>query len=283
MHLACILIAGVLAIFQFIPIVRHKAILYHRIAGYVIIILVMFSNASAVMIVDKAFGGTASTQCFVGFVAVATTIGIWLAYYNIKRLQIDQHRAWMLRVWFYMGSIITERIIMILAVLVISSWPSEMQYKSMPCKVVEYIIRSTRPDDVASEYLDRNYPACNSSNSNFTVDGHVVVKGDFGAGSAENISAAMQSVFDMSLWLAFAIHAIGVEIYLKLTPREAVRLREVSYKRQLEAGFKNPGSAGLVIEKFGDAEPWKPMSEQQNEVDPEAMEGTVVKTKAAET
>jgi hypothetical protein len=33
---------------------------------------------------------------------------------------------------------------------------------------------------------------------------------------------------------------------LHLTPRESERLRQVSYDRQVEAGFKNPGHAGLV-------------------------------------
>ena len=29
-----------------------------------------------------------------------------------------------------------------------------------------------------------------------------------------------------------------------------------SYRRQLATGYKNPGSAGLVPERFGDADPW---------------------------
>lgn len=45
---------------------------------------------------------------------------------------------------------------------------------------------------------------------------------------------------------------------LHLTPKESERLRQVSYQRQLEAGFKNPGHAGLVphhtsIEKLASA------------------------------
>jgi hypothetical protein len=43
---------------------------------------------------------------------------------------------------------------------------------------------------------------------------------------------------------------------LKLTPRETQRLRQVSYEKQLEAGMKNPGSAGFTVERFGDADPW---------------------------
>jgi hypothetical protein len=43
---------------------------------------------------------------------------------------------------------------------------------------------------------------------------------------------------------------------LHLTPREAERLRQVSYARQLEAGMRSPGSAGLTADRLGDAKPW---------------------------
>ncbi len=56
------------------------------------------------MIARKAFGGTVATQALVGTLAIGTTVGLGLAYYNIKRLQIDQHRAWMLRTWFYVSA-----------------------------------------------------------------------------------------------------------------------------------------------------------------------------------
>lgn len=44
---------------------------------------------------------------------------------------------------------------------------------------------------------------------------------------------------------------------LHLTPREAERLRKVSYSRQLEAGMNHPGSAGLTADRLGDAEKWR--------------------------
>ena len=62
----------------------------------------------------------------------------------------------------------------------------------------------------------------------------------------------------MALWVAIFLHVVGVEIYLALTPREGQRLRMVSYERQLAAGFRNPGSAGLVVERLGDADHWAP-------------------------
>lgn len=32
----------------------------------------------------------------------------------------------------------------------------------------------------------------------------------------------------------------------------------MSYQRQLEAGMRNPGSAGLTADRLGDSEKWKP-------------------------
>ena len=55
------------------------------------------------MIARVSFGGGLDTQLWVGFVAVAVVVAYALAYYNIKRLQIDQHRKWMLRAWFWVS------------------------------------------------------------------------------------------------------------------------------------------------------------------------------------
>jgi hypothetical protein len=55
------------------------------------------------MIAREAFGGTTATQSWIGALFILTTVGLGLAYYNIKVLQIDQHRAWMLRTWFYVS------------------------------------------------------------------------------------------------------------------------------------------------------------------------------------
>lgn len=69
----------------------------------------------------------------------------------------------------------------------------------------------------------------------------------------------------MALWLAFFLHAFGVEIYLQLTHAEGERLRRVSYERQPEAGLKYPGSAGLTVDRWGDAEAWLPPSKSDVE------------------
>lgn len=246
-HLA----AGFLAVFQFVPAIRHKVMLLHRMNGYIIILLVSVGNAGALMIARNAFGGTLSTQLYVGFAVGATTIGIALAYYNVKRLQIDQHRAWMLRVWFYFSTIITLRIISIIAAYIVTAIGT---YNfAQPCVKMSTIFASR-------EALERLYPLCSNLN-NYTV-----VRANMNGNAAE-VATALNIVFGMSAWGAFVLHAFGVEVYLHLTPKESQRLRDVSYQRQMEAGMKHPGNAGLTPQRLGDAHLYVPVDDKFGEAE----------------
>lgn len=103
MHLGAVLPAGFLACFQFVPVIRHKVLLFHRVNGYVILALALVSSAGVLMIVDRAFGGGLMLQTASGLLAIMFVGSLTMAYINIKRLQIEQHRAWMLRAWFYVS------------------------------------------------------------------------------------------------------------------------------------------------------------------------------------
>ena len=249
LHLATILPAGLLMVWQFVPVIRHKFLIVHRINGYIVITLVILSNIGAVLIARRAFGGTLPTQAGVGLLTLISTISIALAYYNIKRLQVDQHRAWMLRAMFYLATIITLRIIMILSAL-ISSQLSGYTI-DMTCGEVHSIIESTSEANTL-------YPPCGMPGA--TPDTLVIVQAKFGD-QPEQIGASLRLSFGMALWMALFLHLVGVEIYLALTPRESNRLRQVSYEKQMERGFSHPGSAGLTSDRWGDAEPWKPLRE----------------------
>ncbi|KAE8379022.1 hypothetical protein BDV26DRAFT_303910 [Aspergillus bertholletiae] len=211
------LAAAILAFFQFVPAIRYKVILFHRINGYIIILLVLLSNAGTLMIARHTFGGLISTQAAVGLLVIITTCALGMAYYNVKRLQLEQHRAWMLRAFFY------------------------------PCDKIDFIIGKEKT-------LDR-YPDCASFYNGSQPSQNTLVLGDL-TGGPDQSGTALNMNFGMALWLAMVLHLVGVEIYLQLTPRESQRLREISYTRQLEAGFKRPGSAGLTVDRFGDSDPW---------------------------
>lgn len=103
LHLYTIMPASLLVILQFIPVIRHKIILFHRMNGYAIVMLSLVSNAGTIIITRHAFGGDFATQTWTGAMVILTTVGYILAWVNIKLLQIDQHRAWMLRVWAWVG------------------------------------------------------------------------------------------------------------------------------------------------------------------------------------
>lgn len=122
-----ILPGGILAALQFLPVLRHKVIWFHRINGWVVTLLLMVgtdsqtvkgneadrhlaqvSNAGAIMILRRAMGGRYDTLVFGGILGIFTTVSAWMGIINIKLKQIDQHRKWMMRTWVYAASIIVS-------------------------------------------------------------------------------------------------------------------------------------------------------------------------------
>lgn len=120
LHLFTILPASLLACLQFVPVIRYKPLLFHRLNGYVVVVLSLISSAGTLMIAPRAFGGDFATHTWVGAMVILTKIGLAMAHINIKLQQIDQHRAGMMRAWGWFATIITIRIIMIISAQVIS-------------------------------------------------------------------------------------------------------------------------------------------------------------------
>jgi hypothetical protein len=104
LHLYTIIPAGLLVVFQFVPFIRYKALLVHRMNGYVVVILSVIGTAGAIMIAPVAFGGSLMIRGCIGTMAIMFIGSLALALWNIKTLQLEQHRAWMLRAWFYVST-----------------------------------------------------------------------------------------------------------------------------------------------------------------------------------
>lgn len=260
-----------LACFQFLPIMRYKLLILHRIDGYLVIVLFFVANGSALILARNSFDGTIETQTIIGLMVLATTFSISLAYYNIKRLQIEQHRAWMLRTFFYVcvalaallaihpryanilqaSSIITCRIILIITAIYTSF--TDSYYFIQPCFKIAFLYNNAEHPTVDL------YPVCASFFNGTNLNARAIVEAFFfNDRRPEQIAAALDMTFGMALWLGFFIHVIGIELYLQLTPAESHRLRQISYKKQVEAGFRNPGFSGTTVERYGDAPHWKP-------------------------
>ncbi|KAK4107926.1 hypothetical protein N656DRAFT_784686 [Canariomyces notabilis] len=250
MHLATILPAGFLVVFQFVPAIRHKFILIHRLNGYVILALSLVGTVGAFMSMRNAFGGGLDTQLGLGLMGIMFVVSLALGYINIKRLQLEQHRAWMLRGWFYASSIITLRIIMIIMATIISETGGYWAVRQ--CAQVNYTLGEASTREL--------YPDCEAFYSGEDPYKPTLIKATMNS-SAMTAGATLGLSFGPATWLALFLHAVGVEVYLRLTPFEHDRLRNVSYQRQVEAGMRNPGRAGLTADRLGDAILWKPNSD----------------------
>ena len=53
------------------------------------------------LMLRNTMGGAPSVQAASGMLGIIFLVSLILAYVNVKRLQIEQHRAWMLRSWAY--------------------------------------------------------------------------------------------------------------------------------------------------------------------------------------
>ena len=248
MHLICVIPIGFLLPWQFLPVIRRKAMLFHRLNGYLLMLLLIVGNVGAIMICDKSLGGSMDVRLTVGFVAIATTLSLIFAYTNIKRLQIDQHRAWMLRAWVYAFIIITQRLIQMAMQRIITK--QHKFHMPMACHTVEFIFSLIQPG-LAPLF----YPQC-AEDPNAVVAVLAVPSPQptpEGILRLDQMGAAIQLTFNPSLILAFLIHAFGIETYLHLTQAESHRLKRVSYEKQLARGWARPGDASwLTKETWGD-------------------------------
>ncbi|KAL1642556.1 hypothetical protein SLS58_005324 [Diplodia intermedia] len=205
MHLGGVLPAGFLTVFQFIPIIRYKAMAFHRMSGHLILALFLVSNAGMFMFVRHSFGGEIETQVASGVLAIMSVGAMALAYYNVKMLQIDQHRAWMLRGWFYAACIITVRIIVIITARITSA--QKDYFTARPCAQLDYIFNFQQDATL------RHHPECVRFYDGSNPGQHALVNARFGTTAAE-ATAALGIPFGMAMWLALTLHAVGVEVYV---------------------------------------------------------------------
>ncbi|KAI4222499.1 MAG: hypothetical protein L6R36_006096 [Xanthoria steineri] len=260
LHLATILPVGILMIPQFLPLLRStKPLLrFHKLNGYTIWILVCIGNIGALMVMPRAFGGGVDSQSIVVVLVVLTQIGMAMAWYNVRRYQLDQHRAWMLRTMFWLGAIVSTRVVMPVTVLAMT-WVGGY-FTVIPCPELAFLMGQETNWSAAKSPVEfaKRYPSCvrGPPGGEVVMDGMVAVQAWFEFGNAPGIGAAFKPSFGMALWLCTFFHTLAVEIYLSLTPLEAERLRRLSYHKQLAAGLPNPGSAGTTVQGWGDAGEW---------------------------
>ncbi|KAK5634133.1 hypothetical protein RRF57_009847 [Xylaria bambusicola] len=213
-HLVTILFAAILACVQFVPILRHNYPGFHKRNGYLVTSLSFIGTFAIPVILPISFGGGLDIQLSGWTVGLAFLWALSRAIVNIRAHRIDRHRVWMLRAWFWAGCIITQRIIQMISVKVINSGPT---LYVMPCEKINSML---------GEHIFDFYREC-------TVQTSAIVAGTMhNPTSVVEVAAALDGAFGPALFLAFIIHAIGIEVYLFMTFDENERLQKISVERQ---------------------------------------------------
>ncbi|KAI1210213.1 uncharacterized protein F4807DRAFT_424272 [Annulohypoxylon truncatum] len=206
-HLAVILPASLLACIQFIPVVRRKAMGLHRIFGWITVSLSVPGAITAVMIAPRSQGGGVDTQSMVALLGVMFLTALTRGCISAKKHKIAEHRAWMLRAWVYGGSIVTMRILMMPAVVIISLIGGF--YYVEPCDKINYLLRGENATLAA-------YPDCAPFFSGEDPNRHIAVLASvFNRKNIVQVSAALNFVFGTSGWMAIFLNTLGVEYYLR--------------------------------------------------------------------
>ena len=255
LHLWSVFPGGTLAVLQFIPSIRDRFPKFHRFAGYVCWFLGMTAAISSLMLAQNAFGGTRATHASCLSLALITVIGHLKAYRAIKAFRLDEHRAWMIRTWVNMGSIITIRMLIIpiaklISLIRISGIPGTGHYTTMelPCEQIFYMLNTGK--EVGNmkrkpNFFDVYGASCAPNNTlqfNFP-DGSIAgldegyksiipgakasVDANILAGRTDLSMAAIHISFGISFALAILLHVVFVEWYLWNDNGEAERLQKL--------------------------------------------------------
>jgi uncharacterized membrane protein len=106
LHLSTILPAGALVCLQFVPALRRvKYAKFHRINGYVVMVLSGLGTIGALIIEKRAMGGRFSNRIGTWILCTLFTSASVMGLVSIKKRRFEEHRAWMLRAWFWVTPI----------------------------------------------------------------------------------------------------------------------------------------------------------------------------------
>ncbi|KAJ3779001.1 hypothetical protein FB446DRAFT_711779 [Lentinula raphanica] len=204
-HIYLSIVGGILVGLQFLPNIRRKSVLLHRINGYTCILLLIIGNVCGGIISRRSFGGEINAQSAYYILAIMLIFAALMGYYNVKR-NTRAHRKWMLRSVVYFSVVITARLIMMAARLIISNIGT--YYSLWRCDEVFFVLKDANA-------LVQQFPQCSSSdpsNNGLYVAVHAsIYEGKLG------LAAAVRVVQGMALWIATIIHMALVEIYIRST------------------------------------------------------------------
>ncbi|CUA69399.1 hypothetical protein RSOLAG22IIIB_03924 [Rhizoctonia solani] len=222
MHIYMSIVGGTLASLQFIPIIRRKKIIIHRINGWIVFLTLGVGSVAGSIVARRAFGGDLNSETAyytLGFmIGPSAMLGVFFARF---RVNVALHREWMLRTVSYSASVITARFITIMARAIISAIGT--YYAMWRCDEIAFLLKDP-------ELIQESFPICvNATRPKRTfVPVHASIHQD-----PINFGSTYRITFGMTLWLAILIHLAGTELYINLTKSYA---RPVQAHRDSNSG-----------------------------------------------
>lgn len=221
---------------QFIPAIRAKKIIFHRILGYFELLMILLACVGAVMLSRRVLSEDPAGYMHAIVFGGTTLFTLFMAWINIKRLQIDQHRKWMLRygsrsnrlsplglhlhhsrAWGLLGSVITVRLIVLAAPQYIDrvgsySIVSQVSAISTIFNSLTWFTQTYSCDNILfnvggnSTLLGELFPACLTAPNLKTF--FIAVTASRRAGGILGYVATLRLSYTLAAWLSVFIHMV---------------------------------------------------------------------------
>ncbi|KAJ7730867.1 hypothetical protein DFH07DRAFT_158788 [Mycena maculata] len=109
-HIYLTTIGGIFAPLQFLPAIRRRYVILHRLNGYGVLFCLIVGNICGSIIARRSFGGELNVQSAFYILGIMVVFSALMGIYNVKK-DTRRHRRWMLRMVVYFSAIISGRLI----------------------------------------------------------------------------------------------------------------------------------------------------------------------------
>jgi len=204
-HIYLTILGGIAVILQFLPAIRRRYMVFHRLNGYGVLFCLIVGNICGSIVGRRSFGGELNVQSAYYILGIMVVYSGLLGIYNVKK-DTRRHRKWMLRMVSYFAAVITARLIMIAGAQIVTDIGT--YFSIWRCDEVLNLLSD-------SDALQRDFPRCVAPGVD-TAHAWVAVHASNNDGPL-HLASAFRAVTGMALWIATLMHMAAVEFYIIMT------------------------------------------------------------------
>ncbi|KAJ7020728.1 hypothetical protein C8F04DRAFT_285916 [Mycena alexandri] len=204
-HIYLSTLGGIGALFQFLPAIRRKKMILHRLNGYGVLSCLIVGNICGAIVARRSFGGELNVQSAYYALGLMIVLSGSIGLFYVKK-DTRRHRKWMLRMVVYFASAISGRLIMFAAASIITRIGT--YYSIWRCDEVINLLGD-------SAVLQSPHPRCAAAGADL-ASVWVAVHSSVHDGPLYYASA-LRATHGMGLWIALLMHVVAVEFYIQET------------------------------------------------------------------